>query len=96
MIKMRGQSKMRFARIGLQAKGGIDCCFTVAIIDALVLAGLCKTKGEARRMITQGGAYVNNRRVAGVETRLTPAALASESTVVLRAGKKNYALLRFG
>ena len=33
--------------------------------------GLCKNKSEARRMITQGGAYVNNRRVEGIETQLT-------------------------
>ena len=65
------------------------------IIDALVESGLCKNKSEARRMITQGGAYVNNRRVEGIETRLTPADLASESTMMLRSGKKNYALLRF-
>ena len=35
---------------------------------------------------------MNNRRVEGIETRLTPADLASESTMVLRSGKKNYAL----
>ena len=30
-------------------------------------AGLAKSKGEARRTVEQGGAYVNNRRVAGVD-----------------------------
>jgi tyrosyl-tRNA synthetase len=65
------------------------------LADALVEAGLAKSKGEARRTITQGGAYVNNRRAEGIETRLTPADLAGESTLVLRAGKKSYALLRF-
>lgn len=65
------------------------------IIDALVEAGLAASKGEARRTITQGGAYVNNRRVDGVEAALTPASLASETVVVLRSGKKKYALLRF-
>ena len=65
------------------------------IIDALVEAGLAKSKGEARRTITQGGAYVNNRRVEGIETQLTTGNLASESTMILRSGKKNYALLRF-
>ena len=65
------------------------------IIDALVESGLAKSKGEARRTITQGGAYVNNRRVEGIETQLTTAHLASESTMILRSGKKNYALLRF-
>jgi tyrosyl-tRNA synthetase len=65
------------------------------IVDALVSAGLTKSKGEARRTVEQGGAYVNNRRVAGVETRLTGADLASRSVMVLRTGKKKYALLRF-
>lgn len=65
------------------------------IIDALVEAGLAASKGEARRTITQGGAYVNNRRVDGVDAALTPASLASETVVVLRSGKKKYALLRF-
>lgn len=67
----------------------------LAIIDALVEAGLAKSKGDARRTVTQGGAYVNNRRIEGIETQLTLAHLASESTMILRSGKKNYALLRF-
>ena len=67
----------------------------LSIIDALVEAGLAKSKGDARRVITQGGAYVNNRRVEGIESQLTAANLASESTMILRTGKKNYALLRF-
>jgi tyrosyl-tRNA synthetase len=65
------------------------------LIDALVEAGLAQTKGEARRTISQGGAYVNNRRVESVEARLGPAHLASASVMVLRTGKKKYALLRF-
>ncbi len=65
------------------------------IIDALVAAGLAKSKGNARRTAQQGGAYVNNRRIEGIDTRLTPADLASETVMVLRSGKKNYALLRF-
>lgn len=65
------------------------------IADALVEAGLAKSKGDARRTITQGGAYVNNRRVPAVETQLTSQDLASETVLVLRSGKRNYALLRF-
>jgi tyrosyl-tRNA synthetase len=67
----------------------------LSIVDALVEAGLAKSKGEARRTITQGGAYINNRRVESVETTLTTSHLAGESVMVLRSGKKNYALLRF-
>jgi tyrosyl-tRNA synthetase len=65
------------------------------IIDALVAAKLARSKGDARRTVEQGGAYVNNRRVAGIDVRLSAADLASETVLVLRSGKKNYALLRF-
>lgn len=64
-------------------------------IEALVESGLAKSKGEARRTLTQGGAYLNNRRVDNPELRLGLDALASETVMVLRSGKKNYALLRF-
>ncbi len=68
---------------------------SLTIVDALVEAGLAKSKGEARRTVGQGGAYVNNRRVEGIETQLTAEHLASETVLVLRSGKKKYALLRF-
>ena len=67
----------------------------LTLIDAFVEAGLAKSKGEARRTIGQGGAYVNNRRMEGIDTHLTAEHLASETVVVLRSGKKKYALLRF-
>ncbi|NLX56480.1 MAG: tyrosine--tRNA ligase [Planctomycetaceae bacterium] len=67
----------------------------LSLIEALVLAGLAKSNGDARRAIEQGGAYVNNRRRTDLATRLTGADLAGGSVVVLRSGKKRYALLRF-
>lgn len=66
----------------------------LSILDAFVLAGLAKSKGEARRAIEQGAANVNNRRVESIERILTLKDLASETVLVLRSGKKNYALLR--
>jgi len=68
---------------------------SLTIIDALVETGLAKSKGEARRTVGQGGAYVNNRRVEGIDTQLSAEHLASETVMVLRSGKKKYALLRF-
>ena len=56
---------------------------------------LAASKGEARRLVTQGGAYINNRRESDAARQLTAADLASETTMVLRTGKKKYALLRF-
>ena len=67
----------------------------LSLIEALVLSGLAKSNGEARRAIEQGGAYVNNRRRTDLADRLTGADLAGESVAVLRSGKKRYALLRF-
>lgn len=66
-----------------------------SLIDALCEAGLAKSKGDARRTIQQGGAYVNNRRITEIDAQLDPSHLASQTVMVLRSGKKRYALLRF-
>lgn len=67
----------------------------LGLIDALVMSGLMKSNGEARRAIKQGGIYVNNRRGEDISHRLTRNDLASASVIVLRSGKKKYALLKF-
>ncbi len=65
------------------------------IVEAFQKAGLVKSSSEARRAISEGGAYINNRRVEDVNRRLSESDLASETVMVLRKGKRNYALLRF-
>jgi tyrosyl-tRNA synthetase len=65
------------------------------VVDLLASTPLAKSKGEARRTIEQGGAYVNNRRVADVAAQVTESDLASETVMVLRSGRKKYALVRF-
>ncbi|MCA9259694.1 MAG: tyrosine--tRNA ligase, partial [Planctomycetales bacterium] len=65
------------------------------IVDALVEAGLAKSKGDARRTVEQGGAYVNNRRVDGLAVSLSAEHLASETVVVLRSGGAIVSLLKF-
>lgn len=65
------------------------------IVDAVRQAGLAASSGEARRAIQEGGVYVNNRRVGEVDRKLSESDLASETVMVLRKGKRNYALLRF-
>lgn len=62
---------------------------------ALTDAGLTRSRGEARRLIEQGGVYVNDDRVAEAEARLTEADLR-EGTILLRAGKKKYHRLMVG
>jgi tyrosyl-tRNA synthetase len=64
------------------------------LLDGLITTGLAKSKNEARRAISEGGVYINNNRVDNVNHVLTSTDLASESAIVLRKGKKNYAVLR--
>jgi tyrosyl-tRNA synthetase len=73
---------------------GAELSSGLAVIDAPVRAGLCKSKGEARRSLEQGGLYINNRRVDSADAKLTAADLVSESALVLRVGKKRFAILR--
>ncbi|MGN6132526.1 MAG: tyrosine--tRNA ligase, partial [Nocardioidaceae bacterium] len=61
------------------------------IVDLLVAAGLSKSKGEARRTIGEGGAYLNNDRVEDVDHTVTDADLVGGSWLVLRRGKKHIA-----
>lgn len=63
------------------------------LVGLLHRTGLAGSKGEARRLIKNGGIYVNNVRVDG-EIKLGRNHLASESFIVLRSGKKNYHLVR--
>jgi tyrosyl-tRNA synthetase len=77
-----------FARAALDGEG-------LPLVEALKATGLAASTSAARRAIEQGGAYVNNRRVGDVAHRLTPRDLAGAATLVLRTGKKSYALARF-
>ncbi|XZE22621.1 tyrosine--tRNA ligase [Pirellulaceae bacterium SH449] len=84
-----------FADVPSQTAGKELLGSGLGIVDALVLAGLSKSKGEARRLVESGGVYVNNRRCEGVDRILSADDLASETVIVLRTGKKKYSLLRF-
>ena len=64
------------------------------MIDALCTAGLASSKSEARRTVTEGAAYLNNRKITAFDRVLTEADLAGRY-LILRAGKKRYGLLRF-
>lgn len=51
--------------------------------------GLSKTRGEARRLISQGGGYVNGERIEAFDQVISPKDLRGGS-LLLRAGKKRY------
>ncbi|MGZ4436757.1 MAG: tyrosine--tRNA ligase [Nocardioidaceae bacterium] len=61
------------------------------VVDLLVETGLSKSKGEARRTIGEGGAYLNNHRIEDAEAVPGDADLIGGAWMVLRRGKKNLA-----
>jgi tyrosyl-tRNA synthetase len=61
------------------------------VVDLLVATGLSKSKGDARRTVAEGGAYLNNERVGDPDVIPTDDDLLAGSWLVLRRGKKNLA-----
>lgn len=51
--------------------------------------GLSKTRGEARRLIAQGGAYLNERKIESFDQVIDIKDMESDS-LIIRAGKKRY------
>ena len=51
--------------------------------------GLCKSKGEARRLIKQGGGYINNHRIVTFDQIIDMKDIMNDS-ILLRGGKKRY------
>jgi tyrosyl-tRNA synthetase len=52
--------------------------------------GLCASGSEARRLIEQGGAYINNRRVERFDSPVAMKEFSENNKMLLRAGKKKY------
>lgn len=66
-----------------QLDAGID------VVDLLVLGNLAPSRGAARRLIQQGGAYLGDQRVETADARVTRAQL-DERGLLVRAGKKRF------
>ena len=60
----------------------------IAVLDLLVLGGLAPSKGEARRLIQQGGVLLGDEKVADVYAAVERSAF--EKDVILKKGKKSY------
>jgi tyrosyl-tRNA synthetase len=74
-------------RASLDGKG-------LALVDALVDAGLAASKSQARTLVTQGGVSVNDRKERDTDARLGRSALLFDRYVVLRKGR-DYHLVCF-
>jgi tyrosyl-tRNA synthetase len=64
---------------------------TVGLVDALVSLGIVPSRGEAKRLIRQGGVYLDGQRVDDIEYRLD----GSKPEQILKIGKRKFYRLKF-
>ena len=58
----------------------------IAILDLMLACKLTPTKSEARRLVQQGGVFVNDEKVPGIDTKFTAEQL--QAGLKIRKGKK--------
>jgi len=61
----------------------------INVVDLLLKTNLVSSKSEARRLIQQGGCYVNDARVESIELLINLSHLLDDK-ILIRAGKKKY------
>ena len=59
-------------------------------------SGLAQSRGQARKDVKGGGVYVNSKRIDDEQHKLTEADLMFDKYVLLRRGKRNYAVIIAG
>ena len=72
---------------GDPARPGFD------LAEVLVLAGAATSRGEARRLVEQGGIHVNGRPARDLEERFTSADLLGGRFLLVRRGKRDQRVL---
>ncbi len=66
----------------------------IGLVDLVARVQLAPSKSEARRLVQSGGVYLNNRRVADVQARVTGAQAIDGRLLVLRKGQKQNHVVR--
>jgi tyrosyl-tRNA synthetase len=65
----------------------------IPLVELLIHAGLCPSKGQARKDIEGGGVNINNVREASATRAVTVDDLLFGKHILLRKGKKNYVVV---
>lgn len=76
--------------------GKVDPSGEVTIVDLLLAGGLVDSKGAARRTLKEGGAYVNNVKIADEEWKPAADDALHGKWLVVRKGKRNVAGVALG
>ncbi|MEU0795485.1 tyrosine--tRNA ligase [Amycolatopsis sp. NPDC005961] len=76
--------------------GKVDPSGEATIVDLLLAGGLVDSKGAARRTVKEGGAYVNNVKVADEEWKPSHEDALHGKWLVVRRGRRNVAGVALG
>jgi tyrosyl-tRNA synthetase len=68
----------------------------LSVVDAVIQLGMAASKGEARRLIEQGGVRLNDRAVQIVTATVSAADLDDRGVARLTVGKKRHGLIKAG
>lgn len=71
-----------------------DEVLNLSVVDLSVFSGLLESKSAARRMLKQGGLYLNNCRVDGEGRKIREEDIVDGKVLLLSAGKKNKMVVR--
>ncbi|MBQ2739148.1 MAG: tyrosine--tRNA ligase [Oscillibacter sp.] len=62
----------------------------IDVLTLLVKCGLCSSKGEARRLVQQGGVSICGEKITNIETTFSCDSCGCEDGLVIKKGKKVY------
>ena len=82
-------------RVGLADAPKTEADSGITLIDALVSAGISKSKSDARKLIQQGSVSVNGAKITAIDAVLNKEDAIDRDFTILRKGKKNYFIIRF-
>jgi len=63
---------------------------SLSILDLLAITKLVPSKGEARRLIDQGGISIDDRKMENIAYRIDREAIAEKGHIIIKKGKKVY------
>jgi tyrosyl-tRNA synthetase len=66
----------------------------IDVISFLAETNIFPSKGEARKMIQNGGVSINRKKVPGVEFAVSGELLLHDKYILVQKGKKNYYLVK--
>ena len=97
-IKARDAAKALFAAGAPMSKDGVPSLEIersaleagIGVLELYTKSGLCASNGDSRRLVMQGGAEINGKKITDPKAVITAADLDEDGDLMLKAGKKRY------